>query len=72
MFGINFIGSKSFCLFFKIPKDVSDRIEIDGYEPYRYEEEWKQVLYKVESSNIDLEKFDPLFEAAYKNIVGER
>mgnify|MGYP000515859363 FL=1 len=72
VFGINFIGSKSFCLFFKIPKDVSDRIEIDGYEPYRYEEEWKQVLYKVESSNIDLEKFDPLFEAAYKNIVGER
>ncbi|MCW7078948.1 MAG: hypothetical protein OCU22_07485 [Canidatus Methanoxibalbensis ujae] len=72
VFGITFIGSKSFCLFFKIPKEASDKIKIEGYEPYRYEEQWKQVLYKVESSDIDLKKFDPLFEAAYKNIVGEK
>lgn len=70
VFGITFIGSKSFCLFFKIPKVVSDKTKVEGYKPYRYEDQWKQVLYKVDSSNIDLKKFDPLFEAAYKNIVG--
>ena len=72
VFGITFIGSKSFCLFFKISKETLDKIEIEGYKPYRYEDQWKQVLYKVESSDIDLKKFDPLFEAAYENIVGGR
>jgi hypothetical protein len=70
VFGIQFVGSKSMCLFFKLPKKTSDSIMIEGEETYRYEEEWKQILYKVESSNINLKKYDKLFEESYKNIVG--
>lgn len=72
VFGVNFIGSKSFCLFFKITKETAERIKIEGYDMYRYEEQWKQVLYKIESSDIDIEKFEQLFIASYKNIVGEK
>jgi len=43
---------------------------IKGRSLYRYEDQWKQALYKVENANINLSLFDPLFEAAYKNIVG--
>ncbi len=71
VFGIAFIGRKSFCLFFKIPKKVANKIKIPGYEVYRYEDQWKQALYKVESANINLRKFEPLFVAAYNNIVGK-
>jgi hypothetical protein len=39
---------------------------------FRYEEQWNQALYKVESGTIDLMKFQPLFTAAYKNILGEK
>jgi len=70
VFGVTFIGSKSFCLFFKIPEGIARKIKIEGHEILRYE--WNQALYKVESGSINLNKFDPLFSAAYKNIVGEK
>ena len=71
VFGIMFLGSRSFGLFFKISKRVTDKIKIPGYNLHRYEDEWNQALYKVESAAVDLKKLDPLFKAAYKNIVGE-
>lgn len=70
--GVNFIGSKSFCLFFKIPKRTAQEIKISGQEMFRYEENWNQVLYKVESGEVEIKKFEPLFVAAYNNIVGNR
>jgi hypothetical protein len=71
VFGITFIGSRSFCMFFKISKKEANKIKIPGFPLYRYEVQWNQGLYKVESAAINLKKLDPLFEAAYKNIVGE-
>lgn len=70
VFGVGFFGSKSFGLFFKVSKGITQRIKIPGYNLHRYEDEWNQAVYKVETADIDLKKFDPLFEAAYKNIVG--
>ena len=69
VFGITFIGSKSFCLFFKIPKDLAEKIKIEDNEMLRYEDQWKQALYKVDDSNIDLEKFEPLFKESYEYIT---
>ncbi len=71
VFGIAFLGSKSFCLFFKIPKKIADKIKIKGFEPLRYEESWKQILYKIDNNNIELKKFDALFEESYKYITGK-
>jgi hypothetical protein len=71
-FGVNFIGSKSFCLFFKIPREIAQKMKIEGHEMLRYEEQWNQALYKTESGAVDIKRFEPLFIAAYKNIVGEK
>ncbi len=70
VFGVNWVGSKTFCLFFKLPKNTADKIKISGTKPYRYEEQWNQVLYKVEGKNYDIHKLMPLFEASYKYITG--
>jgi len=70
VFGINWIGSKSFGLFFKLPREKAESISIPGMTPHRYEEEWKQVLYKVERPDSDVKKLMPLFEAAFKHITG--
>jgi len=70
VFGLGFIGSKSFALFFKVPKKVANSIKIDGFEIYRYEDQWKQVLYKVESADINIKVFDHILEASYSNIAG--
>jgi hypothetical protein len=70
VFGLTWLGSKSFALFFKVPKDVADQYQPATREPHRYEHEWKQVLYKVDDVGIPLEQLEPLFEAAYRHIVG--
>ena len=72
VFGVQWIGSKSFCLFFKLPQQQVKKIHVEGIEPLRYEEEWHQVLYKVDSKDYPLEKMLPLFEAAYQNITGNK
>lgn len=72
VFGVSFIGTKSFCLFFKIPKETAKQIKIEGHEMLRYEEQWKDAYYKVELGATNLNRFEPLFAAAYKNIVGEK
>lgn len=71
VFGIVFSGSKSFCLFFKIPKETAEHIKIEGHKMFRYEDQWNQVLYKVEDSNIDINKFKQLFEISYNHITGK-
>ena len=70
VFGVSWIGSKSFGLFFKLPKEKAQSIVISGITPHRYEEEWKQVLYKIESPEKDTRRLLPLFEAAFKHITG--
>jgi len=70
VFGINWVGTKSFCLFFKLPKNISEKIKISGIKPYRYDEQWNQVLYKVEGKDYSVQKLMPLFEASYKHITG--
>ena len=70
VFGINWIGNKSFSLFFKLPKEKAESIVIPDISPHRYEDEWKQVLYKVEKPVDDVRKLMPLFDAAFKHITG--
>lgn len=70
VFGVTWIGSKSFSLFFKLPRDKAESIVIPGITPHRYEEGWKQVLYKVERPESDVRRLMPLFEAAFKHITG--
>jgi len=70
VFGVNWVGSKTFCIFFKLPKNIVKRIKIPGVKPYRFEEQWNQVLYKVEGKDYAINKLMPLFEASYKHITG--
>lgn len=68
VFGITWLGTLSFGLFFKIPKEVVLNTKIKGVELLRYEEEWKQALYRIDA-NVKISDFEPLFQAAYDNIV---
>ncbi|MCP4651318.1 MAG: hypothetical protein GY853_14715 [PVC group bacterium] len=70
VFGITWVGSKSFCIFFKLPKNIAEKIKIQGIEPYRYEAQWKQLLFKVEGKDYAIKKLMPAFEASYKYITG--
>jgi hypothetical protein len=70
VFGVLFTSSKTVCLFFKVPQSVVDASRV-AVPLFRYQVEWKQALYKTDTLDFDVHKLLPIFEAAYKNIVGE-
>lgn len=70
VFGIYFIGTKSFALFFKIDLNDLNNIQVP-VELLRYEKQWSQALYKVDSDNYNVEELLPLFEASLKKITGQ-
>jgi hypothetical protein len=70
VFGITWVGSRSFCIFFKITRKIADKINISGLKSYRYEDQWNQVLYKVEKKDYNIHKLLPLFKASYQYIKG--
>ena len=69
--GVKWIGSKSLALFFKISKETAESIKIQDFPLLRYEDQWNEASYKIDSVNLDLTKFDKLFEASYKSISGK-
>jgi len=67
-FGINWIGSKTFAFFFKLPKEQAEKVDI---EMTKYETSWKQAVYYIEPGKTKTRDFLPLFERAYKRLTGD-
>jgi hypothetical protein len=70
VFAATWIGSKSFGIFFKLPKKKAQAMAIHGLSLHRYDDQWKQALYKVEKPEDDVRRLLPVFEAAVKHITG--
>lgn len=71
VFGIQWIGSKSFGFFFKMPKSKMKKVVVSGLEFRGYSDRWNQVEYKVESINFNIEKLKSVILAAHKYAKGE-
>lgn len=69
--GVYWIGSRSFGLFFKMPKLRMKKVNVTGLEFKGYEDRWSQVEYKINHVDFDLKKLTPLFLVSYKYIKGE-
>ena len=67
-FGINWIGTKTFAFFFKLPKEQAEKVDI---EMTKYETSWKQAVYYIEPGKTKTRDFLPLFERAYKRLTGD-
>jgi len=71
VFGIEWLGSRSFGFFFKMPKTRMKKIAVAGLDFRGYSDRWSQVQYKVDSVNFDIKKLLPVFLASYKYAKGE-
>ena len=69
-FGVEWAGSKSFDIFFKLPKDVCESLDLSGVE-HVYDEGWKQIECKVTGESHPLERLEHVFEAAYRQRAGQ-
>lgn len=70
-FGIKWVGSKTFAFFFKLPKSVAEKIQPDGLKMDRYEDQWKEAVYKIDPAKTKVKTFLPLFEKALSYITGK-
>ena len=66
-FGIQWIGTKTFALFFKLSEDEAKSTKI---EMTKYESQWKQAVYYIEPGKTRINDYEPLFELAYKKLTG--
>lgn len=66
-FGIQWIGTKTFALFFKLSEDEAKNTKI---EMTKYESQWKQAVYYIEPGKTKINDYEPLFELAYKKLTG--
>jgi len=69
-FGIKWIGSKTFAFFFKLPKSVA-KSQLQELNMDRYEDQWKEAVYKIEPGKTKVRTFVPLFQKAFDNLTGK-
>ena len=64
VFGVHWLGTKSFGFFFKVP--LSQFPKIEKVSPYKmeYDERWKQATLKYDDK-IEIKKLEPVFEKIY-------
>lgn len=70
-FGVEWAGSKTFRLFFKLPKAVYESLDLSFVDHAAYDESWKQLECKVTGEDYPLQKLEPVFEAAYRQLAGQ-
>ena len=70
-FSIQWIGTKSFALKFKLPKPIAQKVEPAGIKMYKYYERFNEALYKIEPNKTNAKSFLRLFEKAYEYMTGE-
>jgi hypothetical protein len=70
-FGIKWMGSKSFALFFKLTKSVAERTQPRPLKMYKYEHQWKEAIYHIDPSKDKVKAFLPLFEKAFHSVAGK-
>lgn len=66
-FGIKWLGSKSFAIFFKIPKDVAEKNQPDDWKIEKYRDHRREAIYKVEPSS-KVRDLLPLFQKSMDHI----
>jgi len=70
-FGVEWAGSKTFYVFFKLPKSAFQSLDWAIVDHAAYDEQWKQVQCRVTSDDYPLNALEPVFEAAYLKLAGQ-
>ncbi len=64
VFGIKWLGRRSYGLFFKVPGGFARASRVRGYKMHRYEDLWSQAVFRADSDRVRLSAFLPLFRKA--------
>lgn len=66
VFGVKWLGSRSYALFFKVPEAFAKRTKVPGfnYKMLRYEKLWKNAVFPVTGDDLQVGRFKQFFQKA--------
>lgn len=64
VFGVKWLGSRSYALFFKVPEPFAKRTKVRGYEMQKYEKLWHEAIFPVTADDLQLGRFKQFFQKA--------
>lgn len=64
VFGVKWLGSRSYALMFKIPEPYAKKCKVQGFKMLRYEKLWREAIFPVTAENLDLKRFRKLYQTA--------
>lgn len=69
-FGVNWIGTKSFSVFFKLPKKIAEQTQPDNVTLHRYSDKHKDAMYLADTPE-KVRQLMPLFHRTVKYITSK-
>ncbi len=69
-FSIKWIGTKTFALYVKMPKNVAEKLQPKGVKMDKYSLRWNAAVYNINPEKTNIRTFIPLFERSYKELSG--
>jgi len=71
VFAVGWGGTYAWKVLFKIPKDLAQSFKSEHWEFQNYDKTFKQATFRpLQPDSADIEELEPLFVAAYEQIVG--
>ncbi len=64
MFGVKWLGTRSYALFFKVPEPYARRTKVQGFKLQRYEKLWHEAVFPLTAENANLKRFKHFFQTA--------
>jgi hypothetical protein len=66
VFGVHWIGSRSYALFFKVPEFYAKKTRVTGYKMHMYQKQWHRAVFPVTADHLHLKNFKPFLQTALK------
>ncbi|MGH9426516.1 MAG: hypothetical protein ACRD2L_09465, partial [Terriglobia bacterium] len=71
VFGIHWLGTRSFDFFFKLPKSIAVRTQPRSAQMHSYSDRFNQASYKIKPGKTKTRVFLPLFQKSLDHRIGK-
>ena len=64
VFGVKWLSTRSYALFFKVPEPFAKKTKVQGYKMQRYGKLWREAIFPVTAEEVQLGRFKQFFQKA--------
>jgi hypothetical protein len=64
VFGVNWLSTRGYGLFFRVPEGLAKKTRITGTRMSRHDKLWKHAVFRLDGAHVNMAAFESLFEKA--------